>query len=48
MMEKGVNIIFGGICWIFLCRYQTVEKLQQSYIFIPSKYKVISIGCSTI
>lgn len=21
-------------------RYQTVEKLQQSYIFIPSKYKV--------
>ena len=22
-------------------RYQTVEKLQQSYIFIPSKYKVM-------
>lgn len=25
----------------FFCRYSTVDKLQQSYIFIPHKFKVL-------
>ena len=28
-------------CALFLSRYTTVDKLQQSYLFIPNKYKVI-------
>lgn len=36
---KGQSaVVLHVLCW--LSRYQTVEKLQQSYIFIPSKYKV--------
>ena len=33
------------LCYAMICtcRYTTVEKLQQSYLFIPSKYKVLNV-----
>lgn len=34
-------ILYNESCALFLSRYTTVAKLQQSYLFIPNKYKVI-------